>query len=171
MGNEKDKIAISKKSKQLWEKGAQLILQGKAAEAETILKKVVELTPENGEAWYTLGQAYYNHEKWTEALKAYTRSSELAPNEEQPWCNMGVVLAKLGRKDEAIKTLERALELNHNYATARRNLAKLKGGMAGVLHSGLADATEHYGSLEAGAEAVEEMYKKEDEKKKKRRYW
>ena len=49
-------------------------------QAEHALKQWLELEPENNEAWFKLGQIYFQQNRWTEAGRAYDRLLSLAPD-------------------------------------------------------------------------------------------
>jgi tetratricopeptide (TPR) repeat protein len=156
-------------SRRLYNEGLRLLEGEKAEEAEKPLSEAVQLDPENALAWYSLAQAYFRQkEKRKQALETFQKVVELVPNEKVSWSNIGVILAEQGRTLEAIEAFRTALRIDPDYKTARRNLAKLVGGVDDGVQSGVTKAVEFFGSLKAAGEALEEAESKEKPKKKRR---
>ncbi len=151
----------------LYEKGLQLLENGQAAEAEEPLRKAVQLDPENALAWYSLAQAYFRQrEKRRKALETFRKVVELVPNEKVSWSNIGVILSEQGRTKEATEAFRTALRIDPDYKIARRNLARLVGGIDDGVQSGVTEAVEFFGSLKAAGEALEQAETKKKQKKK-----
>lgn len=85
------------------------------------MERTTQIQPENGEAWYRLGQAYIAQQRPAEAVEAFGHSLQLMGEHPE-------ALAQLGQArffandnqldDEGAAILTRALELNPNQPTA-----------------------------------------------------
>ncbi|MFX1369573.1 MAG: tetratricopeptide repeat protein [Promethearchaeota archaeon] len=149
----------------LYEEGLQLLENGQAAEAEEPLRKAVQLDPENALAWYSLAQAYFRQrEKRRKALETFRKVVELVPK--VSLSNIGVILSEQGRAKEATEAFRTALRIDPDYKIARRNLARLIGGIDDGVQSGVTEAVEFFGSLKAAGEALEQAETKKKQKKK-----
>lgn len=87
------------------------------ARAETSLAKAVELTPDEGAWWISLGAARLKLGKrdgakaaYQDALTAYEAEAKRSRNDPGPWLQQVQVLALLGRKDDARDQLEKTVK-------------------------------------------------------------
>jgi len=79
--------------------------------AETDLRRILELEPDNAMAQNALGYTLTLHtERYEEALELITKALKQRPDDAAIIDSMGWVLFKLGRTDEALPYLERAYE-------------------------------------------------------------
>jgi eukaryotic-like serine/threonine-protein kinase len=78
--------------------------------AVELAKKAVELAPEQGICWNTLGVAQYRTENWKDAAAALEKSMELRKGgDSHDWFFLAVAHWKLGHKDEAREWYDRAV--------------------------------------------------------------
>ena len=84
------------------------------ARAETLLAKAVELTPDDGELWLSLGAARMRQgkrdaakEAYRAALRVYETVAREKKDDPDPWLRQVYVLALLGRKDDSRAMLDK----------------------------------------------------------------
>jgi len=83
-----------------------------AGRAVKLAQKAVELTPQEGSFWNTLGIAHYRAGEWQDGIDALKKSEELL-NGETFACNaffLAMAHWQLGEKDEARKWFDQAVE-------------------------------------------------------------
>lgn len=80
--------------------------------AVELYKKVIEIEPEEGSAWNSLGNALFSLDRFDEALDVFTRGEKRFQLWHAMSKNRGMVLITLNRFDEAVEALERALRIN-----------------------------------------------------------
>jgi superkiller protein 3 len=101
--------------------GAELLRQGKLAEAITEFRQAVTLDPGYAPAWRNLGFALDKQGQVDEAVAAYQKALQLEPDL-NAHNNLGVLYDKQGRHEQAIQEFEKALKLDPANATIRKNL-------------------------------------------------
>jgi len=74
-------------------------------------QKLLELEPENGDYWFSLGKVLINKGEVDSAVKAYRQACDLKPQDAEIYQQLGELLVKLGQLEEAIAALHRAVEL------------------------------------------------------------
>lgn len=91
--------------------------------------------PKNATAWFVLGRALGQMNRYAEAISAYLKDLEIEPRDLNGRNNLGNLYRDSGRFPEAMQAYRDALRLNPNYLPAWYNLAltfyQLKG-MVGV---------------------------------------
>tara|TARA_B110000008_G_scaffold278689_1_gene323222 strand:- start:237 stop:2240 length:2004 start_codon:yes stop_codon:yes gene_type:complete len=102
--------------------GAVLKYSGRITESLTIKEKVVELSPQDFEAHYNLGNDYKELKRLEEAITSYKRAVMLKSDFAEAYSNLGNVLYELGRLDESQACYMRAITLKPDYAEAYSNL-------------------------------------------------
>jgi len=95
-----------------FELGRMLELQGQWAEAETWLRRSVELRHTLSEGLTELGKVLAKEQKFTEALASFATAQRQRPQDSQLHFLSGKALAKLNRHTEAIEQYRAALKLN-----------------------------------------------------------
>lgn len=80
--------------------------------AEQSITKALELDPNSGEAYATLGLLRANELRWTEADVALRRAIELTPNDGQALMWYGMILVCSGRTSDALQILLRANDID-----------------------------------------------------------
>lgn len=95
--------------------------------AAHLLEKATRLSPDNPEAWLSLGNVRHSLGRMDAALDAYQASARLAPGNAQVWNNLGVISEDIGRTRDALDYYDRALEVDASLVNARRRRAPVLG--------------------------------------------
>jgi tetratricopeptide (TPR) repeat protein len=103
---------------QLAQEAATLLATGDAAGALPLLERVTAELPDSEVAWFNLGLAALQLERWEAAEAAFARATELNPRRGESRLHRGAALQRLGRCREALGELELALELRPDLAQA-----------------------------------------------------
>ncbi len=90
--------------------GLNYVLLNDYPDAIQWLEKAVQAEPENKEAWYFLGRAYYSRSRMGEAAKAFSKTLELDPKDPKGENNLGLVLEAESKIDAALEAYRRAIE-------------------------------------------------------------
>jgi tetratricopeptide (TPR) repeat protein len=91
-----------------------------------ILDAVVDIAPEEAEAWYLRAKVNVMNGKLERALSDLRRSLNLDPNHYLAITDLGLVLEQIGAKREALEAYRRALEVNPFLEDARQGVEALK---------------------------------------------
>ena len=86
------------------------VLLGDYVDAEKWLTRSVAWNPQDTDAWYYLGRARYNENKFADAISAFQQCLKLSPHNVKAEDNLGLALAGLGRNEEATAAYEQALD-------------------------------------------------------------
>ncbi len=92
------------------------------SDAETLLKKALDLAPDFYQGWQDLGQALQEQDQMEAALEAYQRAARLKPTEAAPLTGAGTVAAMSGQHTDAIDYFQRALTKQQDNAGALAGL-------------------------------------------------
>lgn len=87
---------------------------GKMDEAEKILKLALQITPDDSDLLFNLGNLYNTINNLESARSAYTESLRVKPEFAEAHYNLGLVYSKLGEKQNAVNHLEKFLMLSPN---------------------------------------------------------
>jgi tetratricopeptide (TPR) repeat protein len=102
-----------------------LLVSGKPAEAETILRTLLAAHPDSVGAFYLLADSLYQQDRAEEALKTFEKAAGLrAPNSDQ-LTTIARVYIRLADAAKAQAALERALSLNDHNTEARYQLGRV----------------------------------------------
>jgi cytochrome c-type biogenesis protein CcmH/NrfG len=71
---------------------------------------MVKKDPEDLDAWMKLGNIYFEHNRYPEAIEAYSQYLSLKPVDPDIRTNMGIMLSRLGDYDGAIEEFRKAAE-------------------------------------------------------------
>ncbi len=85
------------------------------------LEQEVAAKPDNGPAWASLGNVYFDTNQYAKAINAYKKSLELNPKQAEVWTDLGVMYRRSKQPQEAIKAFDRAISLNPATEQARFN--------------------------------------------------
>lgn len=85
------------------------------------LKQEVSANPQNAEAWALLGHAYFDINRYGEAIDAYKKSLELKPDNADVWTDLGVMYRRSGNPTEAVRAFNKAMEINPRHQQSRFN--------------------------------------------------
>jgi len=89
----------------------------------------IELNPNNAGYYNSRGNAYYNLERYEEALLGYTEAIALEPANPAfavVYCNRGDTYMKLNNKESALKDYEKALGMEPENETFRERVEAIK---------------------------------------------
>lgn len=111
---------------QMFNEGLKLYQEGKVEEALSLFCKVVEINPNDGEAWVYIGTILLGKRDYEGAISALEKGlAQSLPGliAAQGWVNLGVAF-QLGRKDiaKAIEAYERAIAFKPDLPEAHYNL-------------------------------------------------
>ena len=96
-----------------------LHLRGRSAEAATLLRNALTLSPNDPLIHTNLGSVLNALDDPMGATIAFQRACELDPKLAAPWYNLGNALSKQFRVEEALSAFEEALRRDPDHATAR----------------------------------------------------
>jgi protein O-GlcNAc transferase len=96
--------------------------KGMQAEAESHVRKAIELQPDMPEAHNTLGSIFAERNQLDHATSEFNTAIRLRPEYAKAYCNLGAMLRKSGHCGEAIATLKKAIELDPQLVEAYNNL-------------------------------------------------
>lgn len=74
---------------------------GKDEKAEENYKKAIQMTPQKGEAYASLGALYLGQKKYGEAIENLKKATEFEPKLAVPHANLAVAYALAGRKEDS----------------------------------------------------------------------
>jgi Flp pilus assembly protein TadD len=97
-------------------------------EAEGLIRKALELEPDNGFYVDSLGWAFYQQGRYDEALRELARAVELTRGKEDPviFDHLGDAYQKTGNEAEALRAWEKALELDPANEAVQRKVEQAK---------------------------------------------
>ncbi len=86
-------------------------------------RRAIEVDPEYGPAYVSLGTAYMRLDRLSEAARTFRRAIDVDPDDASAYVGLGQTLKLQSAPDEAIEALETALELEPGNADATYTLA------------------------------------------------
>jgi tetratricopeptide (TPR) repeat protein len=101
---------------------ARHIEQGRAAEAEQILRRILATRPDDPQSLYLLAVIRLMERRPADAEPLLRRSLAADPNQPKAALNIGVIVRGLGRLDEAAGWFEKAVASRPDYGEAHFNL-------------------------------------------------
>lgn len=105
--------------------GAVLQRLGKLDESLEAKKKSSELSPQDAEAAYNLGNALNEVGRFDEAKESYQRAIKVNPNFIKANYNLALVFSKTNQIEKAITHYHREIKINPTFAEAHSNLGNL----------------------------------------------
>ncbi|MFN3740665.1 MAG: tetratricopeptide repeat protein [Thermodesulfovibrionales bacterium] len=158
-GEIRERLSKEPNNPDLWYHLADLYdRNGLYAEEVEALKKVIELKPDMGYAYFKIGTAYNRLSRYDDAIANFKKAMRYMPDNPVLYNNLALAYSKKGMRDEEIKTLKKAINLRPNYATARFNL-----GIAYLKAGNRSAALEQYRRLSEIDQGMAELLKKEIE--------
>jgi len=118
--------SLAQSTRSLINKGVDLYKDQKFADAEVNFKKGAEKSPDNFEAKFNLGDAYYKQQRYDEAMKSYQSAMVDAKNDldkSKIYYNVGNSLLKSQKIKESIGAYKEALKLNPDDQESKYNLS------------------------------------------------
>ncbi len=92
--------------------GFTLINRARMDSAEKMLKKSIEIYPENFSAYSNLGLVYFNNKEFKKATDAFALSTRFKENMTESWYYSALAYLNLNDYQNAIKQLEMAVKHN-----------------------------------------------------------
>jgi tetratricopeptide (TPR) repeat protein len=105
-------------SEQLFSLGDLYMRTGRYRDATVTFERILEIEPENADAWRSLGDARKKTGNYDEAKFAYDRSLEIEPGNPGVWIFRAKVLFMLKQHEEAIESCDHAIALDTNFVDA-----------------------------------------------------
>jgi serine/threonine protein kinase len=108
-----------------------------AKRAVELAKKAVELAPEQGIYWNTLGTAHYRAGQWQDAVTALEKSTELCKGGDSfDWFLLAMAHRQLGHKDDARKWYDQAVAWMDKNQPENEELRRIRAEAAKLLGIG-----------------------------------
>lgn len=104
---------------------SKFLTSGDPAAAERIARQVTDSEPENPDAWFMLGLALANMDKFDDALDPLTKASALYKVNPLPLVVKGDILVSLGRMDDAEAAYQSALDKDRGNWAAQEGLGTI----------------------------------------------
>jgi Ca-activated chloride channel family protein len=117
---------FAQSTRELINNGVDLYNEQKFADAEVNFKKGNEKSPDNFEAKFNLGDAYYKQQRYDEAMKSFQSAFVDAKDDLEKsklYYNVGNSLLKSQKVKESIGAYKEALKLNPDDQQAKYNLS------------------------------------------------
>ena len=89
------------------------------------MEATLQANPDSPEAYFKLGNSYYEVGQWDQAVAAYQQAITLDPNYQAAYANLGVAYYQQQQFELAISQYKKALELNPNDNEVAYNLGAL----------------------------------------------
>ncbi len=105
--------------------GSAQMQAGQLAAAETTLRKVVTISPDEGGAWGMLGQVLWRENRLTDAVAAFRKSTAVEPEVAEVHNSLGMLLMTGGDTTDAEKEFREAMRIQPSLAEVQMNLASL----------------------------------------------
>ena len=86
-------------AKRLYKEGVKYGLAGLFPQAVEVLQRSVKLNPQNGDAQYALGHAYYDLKQWRNAIESLKVAVDLNPKDQEARDRLGLARAMLWEED------------------------------------------------------------------------
>ena len=94
-------------AKRLYKEGVKYGLAGLFPQAIEILQRSIKLDPQNADAHFALGHAYYDLKQYRNAIESLKMAVELNPKDEEARDRLGLARAMLWEQDSAKRVAER----------------------------------------------------------------
>jgi tetratricopeptide (TPR) repeat protein len=95
---------------------------GNYAEFENIIRKAIQLYPNEARPYYGLGIVLQDQGKLEDAIAAYRQAIALDPKYAPAYYNLGIALGQQGKLEEAIAAYRQAIVLDPKFVYAYNNL-------------------------------------------------
>ncbi|HSV97261.1 MAG TPA: tetratricopeptide repeat protein [Spirochaetota bacterium] len=102
--------------------GKSYLASGRLDDAETELRRALELDERLADAHFEMGNLKYKRKQYPGALSEYEKTVKLDPKNFQAFNNMGVINYQLNRPADAEKALLRVVALRPDFAAVYKNL-------------------------------------------------
>ena len=85
------------------------------------LEKQAKDNSKSAVAWTRLGNAYFDTDRYREAIEAYSKSLEQNPNDPDVLTDVGVMYRRIDAPEEAVRNFERAMQIDPTHEMSRFN--------------------------------------------------
>ena len=109
---EADKIAQETLIAEVMSRGLSFYDKGMIDKAIDAFKEILEIYPENSEAYYNLGNAYSDKEMFDDAISMYKKAVENNPGFVDAYLNLSTLYLDMDLIDEAISLCKQAVNTN-----------------------------------------------------------
>jgi tetratricopeptide (TPR) repeat protein len=80
-------------------------------DAEALLRRAVQIAPDFGGAWMTLGSLHMDRNRYPEAIEAFNKVVRLEPRNAEAWSSLGHANGRAMYPERAVKAYEKSLEI------------------------------------------------------------
>ncbi|MGB5833220.1 MAG: tetratricopeptide repeat protein, partial [Thiohalocapsa sp.] len=117
-------------AKQYMQRGMTLYDQGNLVKAQLEFKNVLQIDPQDAEAWFMLAQIDEQKQEWRSAYARYAKTVELTPDNLEARVKLGMLLLAGNNADEALTQADAVLAANpqHSAGLALRGSVRLRQG-------------------------------------------
>jgi len=120
-----EESAKQSKSSELFVEALNLANQKKYEEAVAIYKKILNLFPDNAEAFNNLGSSYTSLKRYMQAKESFISAIMLRPEYSDAHYNLGIIYRILDETTKAIDSYKKAIEHDSNHFDAYINLGNI----------------------------------------------
>ena len=85
-------------------------------------KEIINLSPDNLNAYTNLGAIFFKNKKYDQSIEYYNRALKINPNHINSLNNIGVAFKEIGNLEKALKYLENIIELDEKNLSALNNI-------------------------------------------------
>lgn len=96
---------------------------GMPDKAAAVAERMIELDPNNADAYYNLGYMYVKQEKWQEAIPHFEKAIEVRPDFDYAFMNLGYCYNQLKQYSKAVEAYKKLTEMMADNSDAWLNLA------------------------------------------------
>ena len=89
-------------------------------------KRIIEIDPNNYRAYYNLGIAYFDLNRFKEALNSYKIAISIKPDYKHIYYNIGLLHEETKNLEKAVEAYEKALKIDPDYIYAMHALKVVK---------------------------------------------
>ncbi|MBF0130983.1 MAG: tetratricopeptide repeat protein [Magnetococcales bacterium] len=108
-----------------FDRAVEYLLQGRLDEAETIVRNVLQTSPNHADALHLLGVIAYQRGQWGEAVSWISKAVAQRPGFVEAYNNLGLAYHALGRWPEAAESYRRALAIQPRSSETHNNLGNV----------------------------------------------
>ena len=98
----------NKRETQLLIQGKELFAKNALAKAQRLIEEVIEINPNNAEAYFIMGNIFHIKGQLGKAVKAFNKALELDSNHTDAAISLSVILNDIGKYEEAKKVFDKA---------------------------------------------------------------
>ncbi len=81
-------------------------------DADALLRRSLQIAPDFGRAWMTLGGLLMDRNRYAEAIDAFAKATKLEPRNAEAWSSLGHANARAMYPDKAIAAYEKSLSID-----------------------------------------------------------